>query len=255
MLDYIVPILASIIIQNFINSTPQLTTTPTETFSDTVSVEVNGKKNSRVFVNGVDVAIIEEDGNVIIDLNTSGADGNKDFEITLHDNANHISKTLSFSLEKTAITRKDAIKLLRQAAFVSDESHIDYIMQNGEEAWIDKQLNTIGDLDETDDKYGYLESMTRFLHENNPTKYPNSLFTDPFSAYPEDKDSLRLSIFNRSIWWQKAFHNEDQLRQRVAYALSQLLVVGKDGSNHLGFRGEAAAHYYDILVTCFWKLW
>ncbi len=248
MLDYIVPILASIIIQSFINSTPQLTMTPTEAFSNTVSVEVNGKKNSRVFVNGVEVAIIEEDGHVIIDLDTSGADGSKDFEITLHDNANHISKTLSFSLEKTAITRKDAIKLLRQAAFVSDESHIDYIMANGEKAWINDQLNTISDEDDlTDEKYGYLESMTRFLNKNNNDLYPSSLYTNP-AAYPEVKDSQRLKIFNRSIWWEKALHNEDQLRQRVAYALSQLIVVGKEGSSHLGMRGEGAAHYYDILV-------
>ena len=146
-------------------------------------------------------------------------------------------------------SRASAIRLLRQAAFVSDESHIASIIKDGEIAWINKQLNMEGDLDRTDDKkYGYLESMTRFLHENNPTKYPTSLYNNPFDAYPEDKDALRLRVFNRSIWWQKALHNEDQLRQRVAYALSQLIVVGTDGSGHLGFRGEAAAHYYDILV-------
>ena len=237
---------------NFTMSTPELTSTPEATYRDSYSVEVNGKENSRVFLNGVEVATLEYNGKVIIDLNTSGAYGTtKEFQISLKNANNQETQTLEFSIDKVEakISRQKAIKLLRQASFGSYEAQIDDVMVRGEEAWIDKQLNMIGDLDKLDDKkFGYLESMTRFLHKNDPYTYPKSLFSNPFDAYPETTDSLRLSVFNRSIWWQKAFHNEDQLRQRVAYALSQLVVVSRDGSGHLGFRGEAAAHYYDILV-------
>lgn len=100
MLDFIVPILTAILIQSHTSSTPQLTTTPVEAFSDTVSVEVNGTKNSRVFVNGVEAGIVEQDGNVDIILDTSGPVGIKNFEITLRDNADRASKTLRFSLER-----------------------------------------------------------------------------------------------------------------------------------------------------------
>ncbi len=152
-------------------------------------------------------------------------------------------------LEITPVSRKEAIKLLRQASFTSYEKDIAFIEQNGANIWIEKQLNTIGDLDnKSDDKYGFLESMTRFLNKHDPATYPTTLFNDPFSSYPETQESNRWRIFERSIWWQKALHNEDQLRQRVAYALSQVLVLSKADSGHLNDRGEAAAHYYDILL-------
>ncbi len=196
-------------------------------------------------------SIVDSD-EVLSVTTTEGAVDNSDITTasTIQEDDNSIvttSEAKEVILKPT--DRLNALKLLRQAAFTSDEEHISYIMKNGEEAWIDKQLNIAGDLDRADDKkYGYLESMTRFLHKSDPVTYPETLFNNPFSAYPETVDSLRLKIFNRSIWWQKALHNEDQLRQRIAYALSQLVVVSKEGSGHLTFRGEAAAHYYDILV-------
>lgn len=147
--------------------------------------------------------------------------------------------------------RAKAIKLLRQASFVSNEGNISYIIDNGYESWIDNQLSIVGDLDNnTDTKYGYLESLLRFLNTTDPTRYPTSIITDPYNNLEEYPDSSRLAIFSNSIWWQKALHNEDQLRQRVAYALSQLLVVSKESpaGGALNMRGEALAHYYDILV-------
>ena len=253
MLDYIVPIItAAIMAHNFTSSTPELTSVPDATYKDSYTVEVNGKENSRVFLNGIEVATLKSDGKVYIDLNTSGAYGTtKDFQISLKNKNNQETQALIFSIDKVQaqISRLKAIKLLRQASFTSHETQIEEVMIRGEDAWIDKQLATVGDLDVIDDKkFGYLESMTRFLHKSDPATYPESLFADPYSAFPETPDGLRLKVFNRSIWWQKALHNEDQLRQRVAYALSQILVVGQEGSGHLGFRGEAAAHYYDILV-------
>jgi len=120
MLDYIIPILAATVMQIH---PPQLTTTPVEAFTDTVSVEVNGKKNSRVFVNGVEAGIIEEDGNVNINLDTSGAEGTKNFEIHLQDNANRVSKTLQFSLERGT--------LLEETLSLNEEVTIDGYAPDG----------------------------------------------------------------------------------------------------------------------------
>ncbi|MBN8480774.1 MAG: DUF1800 domain-containing protein [Xanthomonadales bacterium] len=49
-------------------------------------------------------------------------------------------------------------------------------------------------------------------------------------------------------WWQRAMTAPDQLRQRVAFALSELLVVSDQGG---GLEGQpiALANYYDILVN------
>ena len=57
-----------------------------------------------------------------------------------------------------------------------------------------------------------------------------------------------------AAWWDNVLGNPkyptlglDQLRQRVAYALSQLLVTS-NSAFPLNRRGEGLAYYYDLLV-------
>ena len=47
-------------------------------------------------------------------------------------------------------------------------------------------------------------------------------------------------------WWHTNLTNEDLLRQRVAYALSQILVIS--GRTSLGEYGDGLGSYYDVLV-------
>lgn len=47
-----------------------------------------------------------------------------------------------------------------------------------------------------------------------------------------------------SAWWANTLEGKDQLRQRVAYALSQIFVVSRSG----GPDSQALAEYYDLLV-------
>ena len=49
------------------------------------------------------------------------------------------------------------------------------------------------------------------------------------------------------IFWEFATENDDQLRQRVAFALSEILVVS-DRSGALGNHPQGLATYYDLLV-------
>ena len=49
-----------------------------------------------------------------------------------------------------------------------------------------------------------------------------------------------------NLWWRNAITAEDQLRQRVAYALSQIFVVSAQSG--LDDEQEGLANYYDILV-------
>ena len=53
--------------------------------------------------------------------------------------------------------------------------------------------------------------------------------------------------FKKIIWFESAINAEDQLRQRVAWALSQYFVVGEEGSNH-PYICEKWLNYYDIFV-------
>ena len=83
--------------------TPSLTTTPTTTAVNSVDVEVNGDIGTRIFVNGVNTTkVISSSGKMFISLDTSGADGNKAFTITLKDSHEYESDTLSFTIIKDA---------------------------------------------------------------------------------------------------------------------------------------------------------
>ncbi len=49
-----------------------------------------------------------------------------------------------------------------------------------------------------------------------------------------------------NVWWKTAIEADDQLRQRVAFALSEILVIS--AKDALGEQQEAVANYYDMLV-------
>ena len=70
-----------------------------------------------------------------------------------------------------------------------------------------------------------------------PLLYTNKS-TDPTLPYPGN------TVFND--WWQLAVTAPDQLRQRVAFALSEILVVSDQGV--LNDNGQALCSYYDTLL-------
>jgi uncharacterized protein (DUF1800 family) len=65
---------------------------------------------------------------------------------------------------------------------------------------------------------------------------------------PEDweKHSDSLSFLQRDAWWDIAVFADDQLRQRVAFALSEIMVISKFGP--LINYADARMSYYDVLV-------
>ena len=57
----------------------------------------------------------------------------------------------------------------------------------------------------------------------------------------------RTSDYQSAAWFEKALHAPDQLRYRVAFALSELLVVSA-AKQRTRFRGDSLAYYDDILA-------
>ncbi|MBL9201206.1 MAG: DUF1800 family protein [Opitutaceae bacterium] len=69
-----------------------------------------------------------------------------------------------------------------------------------------------------------------------------------YQAYTAILDNPQYSQANRqAAWWKLALTAPDQLRQRVAFALSEILVVS-DTNGMLGNNARALTNYYDILV-------
>ena len=109
-----------------------------------------------------------------------------------------------------------AARLLNQATFGATLTEIDYLIELGEEVWLDEQI-----------------SLTPSLH------YP---LVEPFI---DNEDFWRT--YRISAWWQNTLYAEDQLRQRVAFALSEIFVVS-EYNGVLFDSPESLANYYDILV-------
>lgn len=110
------------------------------------------------------------------------------------------------------LTPEEAFRLVEQSTFGPQLDDIDFASREGPEAWINRQM-----------------------------QMPATFLADGLSR----ADSSRWNEYV-NVWWRHAIQADDQLRQRVAFALSQILVVSAhDG---LGKEQFGLANYYDILL-------
>lgn len=127
----------------------------------------------------------------------------------------------------------EASRFLSQASFGANYETIDSVARQGFEAWIDAQmaLPTQSYLDTTWmiwDHFvdAYIDEWGALAIQNNPNVLP-------------------YFFYWRMAWWQNTMQGEDVLRQRVALALSEILVVSEVGE--LDITGPGLASYYDLL--------
>jgi len=66
-------------------------------------------------------------------------------------------------------------------------------------------------------------------------------------VFTNDDEDFRY-ISRIDAWWKAVMQSDDQLRQRVAFALSEILVVS-DLNNDLRSQPEGMVTYYDLLLT------
>ncbi len=143
-----------------------------------------------------------------------------------------------------------AYRLLTQASFGATESEIDSVVSIGVDAWVDDQLSKPSAYDSSADSYKtHLERTIEITQQVLPIDWykGGSVF---------NTGSVPVSLvknWQMSTWWENALGHptnqsgSDQLRQRVAYALSKTLVTSSEDFR-LGQRGESLAYYNDILA-------
>ncbi len=110
------------------------------------------------------------------------------------------------------LSEREAFRLLQQTTFGPTLDDVTAVAAMGPEAWINQQMALPG------------------------TQLRPTLLNSRYDRWNEYVNS----------WWRNALQSEDQLRQRVAFALSQILVVSS--ANGFGNEQEAITAYYDILV-------
>ena len=119
------------------------------------------------------------------------------------------------SLEAPVMTEAEASRFLVQASFGPSSRSIDKLRFEGFEDWIDRQLCM-----------------------------PASYITDDLLALPEGASLLPQRL---RLNWLRYVTAEDQLRQRVAFALSQIMVVSQRGYQ-CGVCPLGIGRYHDTLV-------
>jgi uncharacterized protein (DUF1800 family) len=134
------------------------------------------------------------------------------------------------ALVDPALAAGDAARFLVQASFGPTKAEIDALtgkhladLQN----WITAQM-----------------AVPATLHRT-------ATMTD-FAAYPPTVSAGQIPLptgANRqAAWWKTVVTGPDQLRQRVAFALSEIFVIS-DVNSTVNAWQEGAANYYDILVN------
>jgi uncharacterized protein (DUF1800 family) len=111
-----------------------------------------------------------------------------------------------------------AVRFLAQATFGPSAIEIKNVTSQGYNAWIDKQFAT--------PVSSHLTNVLAKINANPNAQYDGT------------------TTFN--TWWQQAVSAPDQLRQRVAFALSEIMVVSEDGV--LVGNPRALSGYYDVLL-------
>ena len=115
------------------------------------------------------------------------------------------------------VTKIEAYQLLNQATFGATEAEAQAVISMRQESWINDQMRQP------------LSRQLQHLQSVPPPQFPFELHQDRVD-----------------IWFRNALHGEDQLRQRVAFALSEIMVVSQLGA--LGNLPFAVADYYDVLA-------
>ncbi|MDB4318219.1 DUF1800 domain-containing protein [bacterium] len=150
--------------------------------------------------------------------NSSGGGALSDYEQAIRDLESEEGILLSNGqlIPQRLPTASEASRFLVQSTFGPTLDEIEKVRSMGMTAWFDEQV------------------------DSTPNLSQQSMYStgQPFSA----------ALWGYG-WWRLALVSQDQLRQRMAYALSQILVVNTKPGSNVGDNPIAQARYYDPLIS------
>jgi VCBS repeat-containing protein len=156
-------------------------------------------------------------------------------------------------IQSQNVTDAMAHRLLLQATFGPKQSDIARVKSLGISGWIDSQLNMNSAYSSTSD--GWKTHFER-TQEITLQAEPGIDWYESDQIFNQQPHSSVVKDYQMAAWWESVLGatapnrtqiGTDQLRQRVAYALSQLLVVSTSSPTMIS-RGESLAVYYDLLA-------
>ena len=190
----------------------------------TTSVTLNGSgfvPGTVILANGVkQTAVYQSSSSVVVTLHLETSDRG-DVKLQAQNPSPGGGDSLYFEEAiSSPISATAAARLLDQTTFGPTTSLIQHVQGEGVTAWLAEQFNT-------------------------PTTLLPSVSATNFPAYCGDAFGC-----TQSSWWQVVLTGNDQLRQRVAFALSQLFVVSVDT-----IPGAALSPYANMLANDAFTNW
>ncbi len=119
-------------------------------------------------------------------------------------------------MQTTQLSEKEAAKFLYRTTFGPRPGDVETLLNMGVKEWLDDQFS---------------KSVRRHL----------PLLVE-YAA--QDKQEPPLEAQRMDAWWARTIKTSDPLRQRIAFAMSQIWVVSVDNGNN----ATGLAHYYDTLL-------
>ncbi|MGD1029969.1 MAG: DUF1800 family protein [Opitutaceae bacterium] len=126
------------------------------------------------------------------------------------------------AINLNAVSQTDAARFLAQATFGPTLNDINTLASEGYNAWFANQMAL---------------PETSHLTETRADA----------AAFPNTGQYAITQNNRQEAWWKVSVTGTDQLRQRVAFALSEIFVVS-DVASSLAEQPEALANYYDLLA-------
>lgn len=168
--------------------------------------------------------------NVSIDANLDGMPESS----TSGDYTTMVEQFQGASAAATSISRVNAARFLMQSGFGPTLEDIQRVQQLGYSGWITEQMSLTATRHSD-----YIQS----IYQNMTTQRQRA----DYSSGGGDSDPFLFGNNMQTAFARAAIQGGDQLRQRVAFALSQILVTSRRDSN-LENKCLGMADFYDIFV-------
>ncbi len=127
-------------------------------------------------------------------------------------------------------TRQDAARFLQRIGFGATENEVDALLDDGYQTWLDDQIAMAPSL-----------QLPKLLTYMEGRGFQTTDVQDPAFGY-------QVQLLREDAWFDAVVNQPDQLRQRVAFALSQIFVISWN-DDQLQQRPQGVANYNDILVN------
>ncbi len=224
-----IPILTAATPSSFAPGTSSSIVLTGQKFINGAEVLVNGAAVPTTFTSGTQLSAtvdISQPGNLDLQvLNPAPGPAESDDLIA----------TVSGTPPTPIVSPQDAARFLEQATFGPTDADIHNLSMIGYQAWLNQQFA----IPETPEE----PAVEQALIVNNPPCAAGNLQCNAALFVQNDQDEWIV----QSQFWQQALTGNDELRERVKYALSQLFVISSNNSTAIQSMPRGEAGYYDML--------